>query len=114
MSDELKPCPTPWCKSPSAKEEWADGGSFRSRIVCPDCGVHTRWAICGHDESATRNWNTRTDLAAARIAELEAALGVARCGLFEGTDGRLTHAAAVAHMDWIDAALRTPDTEGEA
>jgi hypothetical protein len=80
MTDELKPCPNPWCESP--RPPFLVWNLYHRRVHCL-CGVRgpssEQQSLDGvpHDvidAEAAAAWNTRADAAEQRVATLEAAL----------------------------------------
>lgn len=107
MSDELKPCPNPWCEALERDGDYSPQIQYSNfamvYVACTSCSMAgpTRQ----HEHEAIAAWNTRTDTAKdARIAELEVvALAVARF------DGRNNNAALKA---MARAALNTDERKG--
>lgn len=63
MSEELKPCPLPWCRSNTHPEEGTNRLPFhtardRWHVACPYCA--TRGPTCKTHDEAIAAWNRRS------------------------------------------------------
>ena len=75
MTEELKPCPNPWCASEVRVQKMVNPHTHKHRVICDLCELTGPY---GTDEQEARQlWNTRAESdevarLKARIAELEA------------------------------------------
>jgi hypothetical protein len=71
MTEELKPCPNPWCASEVRMQKMVNPHTHKHRVICELCDLTGPYGT--DEQEAAEFWNTRPeeDRLRARIAELE-------------------------------------------
>jgi len=95
MTDELLPCPLPWCQG----EAFLTGASVWGNVECSLCGCEGPARKTEAESIAA--WNTRTPDRAAIVAETEAAI----VAWMRGRAHRATNTAFSPVAQWIADAI---------